>query len=213
LGLTLNAFAAQAPNAKSSSGPSSAPASAIDELRLADSLADYGERNKDPVALIEAAKIRKLLPAPLDAEPDQSLSSRGWQALLERAGQLAAGDPTVKGMIVDVRRLKRRDIPVIPLGIKLLHWKVNQNAADRAEVRFSADELAVVYLRTVPGVPLNLFVYDDLNNLICAGDSTSSGYECRWRPRRDGTYLINVRNDGTTPVDYELAINREPVPR
>jgi hypothetical protein len=58
-------------------------------------------------------------------------------------------------------------------------------------------------------VDLDLFVYDDLNNLICSGGGAEHNAQCRWRPRHDGSYLIDVRNNNEAEVDYELAINRE----
>jgi len=205
--------APQDPNVDRSIGPDTPATVAIDQLQLSDALADYGERNADPMALVEAAKIRKMLPPPLDAEPDSGEVARRWEALLARATQLAGPNPTVAGLVDDVRRLKRRDIPLIPLDIKFLHKQIKQKSADRAEVRFLAGQLAVIYIRPVPGVALNLFVYDDLNNLICTIEAGSPDSACRWRPRRDGSFLIDVRNNSAAAVDYDLAINREPVPR
>jgi hypothetical protein len=202
--------ASQDPNVDRSPLPDSPTAAAIDQLRLSDALADFGEHNADPLALIEAAKIRKLLPAPLNGS-NEAPSDLGWESLLARAAQLAGPDPMVKSLIADVRRLKARDIPVIPLQIKILHKQIRQKGADRAEVRFLAGELAVVYVHPVHGAGLELSVYDDLNNLICSAGGSAEGPECRWRPRRDGSYLIDVRNDSAADVDYELAINRETV--
>ena len=58
--------ASQEPNIDRSPVPDSPAAAAIDQLRLSDALADFGEHNADPIALVEAAKIRKMLPAPLN---------------------------------------------------------------------------------------------------------------------------------------------------
>ena len=135
------------------------------------------------------------------------------KTLLARASQLAGPNPMVAAFVADVRRLKIRNIPVIPVEVKLLHKQIKQNSADRAEVHFLAGEIAVVYIRPVASVALDLFVYDDLNNLICTSGSTEHNSECRWRPRRNGSYLIDVRNNNAAEVDYELAINREIVPR
>ena len=71
----------------------------------------------------------------------------------------------------------------------------------------------MIYIRPVAAADLEFFVYDDLNNLICTAGSTGEGAECRWRPRRDGSYLIDVRNRNSAEVEYELAINHETVPR
>jgi hypothetical protein len=205
--------ASQEPNVDRSPAPDTAATAAIDQLRLSDTLTDFGERNADPLALIEAAKIRKMLPPPLNAESGAISGTRTWQTLLARAAQLAGPNPMVEALIADVRRFQIRDIPVIPLEIKLLHKQIKQNAADRAEAHFLAGEIAVVYIRSVTPFDLNLFVYDDLNNLICTGGGTGHDSECRWRPRRDGSYLIDVRNNNAAQVDYELAINRELVQR
>jgi hypothetical protein len=205
--------APQEPNIDRSPVPDTAETAAIDQLRLSDRLADYGERTADPVALLEAAKIRKLLPPPLNTAPSSSAEPRTWQTLLTRAAQLAAPNPTIEALITDVRRLKTRDIPVIPLDIKLLHKLIQKNGADRAEVHFLAGEIAVVYVKPAGTVNLDLYVYDDLNNLICAGGGSGHEAECRWRPRHDGSFLIDVRNNNSAEVDYELAINREIVQR
>jgi hypothetical protein len=189
-------------------GPDTKASSAIEELRLSDTLAEFGTRSSDPLALIEAAKLRKT-----SALEDPRRSQADAEALLARAAEIAGPDPAVASLVEDVRRLKSRDIPVIPLGIKLLHKQIKQSAADRSEVRFLAGEVAVVYLRPTGGAGLELFVYDDLNNLICSSGAAGQGSECRWRPRRNGSYLIDIRNDTSSEVDYELAINREPVPR
>jgi hypothetical protein len=203
--------ASQDPNIDRSPAPDTASAAAIDQLRLSDALADFGVRNADPLALVEAAKIRKMLPPPLNDAGGEP-SDHAWESLLARAAQLGGTNPIVGSLINDVRRLKVRDIPIIPLDIKVLHKQIKQNGADRAEVRFLAGELAVVYVRPVSG-GLDLFVYDELNNLICVGGGSTQGTECRWRPRRDGSYLIDIRNNNSAQVDYELAINRELVPR
>ena len=191
--------ASQEPNIDRTPVPDSPAVAAIDQLRLSDALVDFGEHNADPIALVEAAKIRKLLPGPLNGS-NEAPSDRGWEPLLARAAQLAGADPMVGSFIADVRRLKLRDIPVIPLEIKFLHKQIRQNGADRAEVRFHAGELAVVYIRPVKGAGLDLFVYDDLNNLICSVGGSAEGPECRWRPRRDGSYLIDVRNNSVADV-------------
>jgi hypothetical protein len=204
--------ASQDPNIDRSPAPDTAATAAIDQLRLSDALADFGTRNADPIALVEAAKIRKMLPPPLNGSAEEP-SDHAWESLLARAAQLGGANPMVGSLIADVRHLKVRDIPVIPLDIKVLHKQIKQNGADRAEVRFLAGELAVVYVRPVSGVGLDLFVYDELNNLICVGGGGAQGAECRWRPRRDGSYLIDIRNNNSAQVDYELAINRELVPR
>ncbi len=56
--------APQEPNIDRSPAPDTAETAAIDQLRLSDRLADFGERTADPLALIEAAKISKIAAVP-----------------------------------------------------------------------------------------------------------------------------------------------------
>ena len=117
LGSALALWAVAAPqeiNVDRTPVPDTAATLAIDELRLSDTLADFGERKADPVALIEAAKIRKLLPPPLNSGSDAVPGTRTWQSLLARAAQFAGADPAAKSLIADVRSLKVRDIPPHP---------------------------------------------------------------------------------------------------
>src|SRR5262249_3101012 len=112
-----------------------------------------------------------------------------------------------------VRKLKGRDIPGIGDDVQQLRKLVKRNGLDRAEVRFKAGELAIVYVQPESDARLALLVYDEFNNLICSGDGDTHQSLCRWRPRWDGRYLLDVRNDGPNDVTYRLAINREIVAR
>src|ERR1700677_2728562 len=97
--------ASQDPNIDRSPVPDSPAAAAIDQLRLSDALADFGEHNADPIALVEAAKIRKMLPPPLS---DSGSPDHAWESLLARAAQLGGTNPMVGSLINDVRHLKVR---------------------------------------------------------------------------------------------------------
>ena len=180
---------------------------AIEQLSLSDRLADFGELHKDPVALVEAAMIRKQASAVLK---QAATAPRSWESLLTRAAQVAGPNPAIAGLIADVRAYKVRNIPTInATDASLLNKSIKQGGADRVEVRFSAGQPAVVYVHPVPEVNLGLFVYDEYNNLICTGEGESHEAQCRWRPRWDGSYLVDVRNNNDTEVAYVLAINRE----
>ena len=197
------------PNVDRSKPPSSTPLTeAIEQLRLSDQLADFGERHADAVALVEAAKIRKQAGAWLKPPSAAAPAGRTWESLLARAAQLDGSNPTVAGMSADVRALKVRSIPKGSVA-SVLNKSVKQRGADRLEVLFPASEPALVYVRPATAVDLDLFVYDEFNNLICTGASGGHDAQCRWRPRWDGSYLVDVRNNNDTEVAYVLAINRE----
>jgi len=217
LGLaSISSAATHEPNvAPGPAPPGSVPGTiaAIEQLRLSDTLADFGERHADPVALIEAAKIRKMLPPALSEPKNAGPKARTWESLLARAVQFSGGSPALRGLIADVRAYKPREIPSVAEDVHLLRKLIKQKSADRAEVRFKAGEVAVVYVQPDAGADLALFVYDEFDNLICYGDSASHDALCRWRPRWDGLFLLDVHNETTADVEYQLAINHEIVDR
>jgi|SRR5579883_3047346 len=179
----------------------------IEQWRLSDALAEYGERAGDALALVEAAKLRKLLAA--DIALPESGSARTWESLLARANDLSGTDKAIAAAIRGVRLMRLRDIPTLPPDVHVLHRQLVKNGSSRAEVRFHAGELAIVYLRCDGTAAVALSIYDDLNNLICASANGGRDAECRWRPRRDGSFLIDVHNNNTVDVEYDLAINQE----
>ena len=129
---------------------------AIEQLRLSDQLADFGEQHADAIALIEAARILKQANAVLKPVAATAPGARTWESLLTRASQLGSGNPTLAGLIADVRALKVRNIPTVPADASLLNKSVKQRGADRVEVRFKAGESAMVYVRPVAAVDLDL---------------------------------------------------------
>ena len=180
---------------------------AIEQLELANKLADFGERQADPVALVEAAKLLKRASATMPAK-GKAEGMRTWESLLIRASQLAGSNPTVANLAADVRAYKVRDIPRLD-GASMTNKTVKADGADRVEVTFHAGQMAMVYVRPTPPVDLDLYVYDEFENLICSGPNGGHESQCRWRPRRDGQFLLDVRNKNNTEVAYVLAINSE----
>ena len=180
---------------------------AINQLELANNLADFGERQADPVALVEAAKLLKRASAAVPVKGSVE-GMRTWESLLMRAHQLAGSNPAVANLAADVRAYKVRDIPRLD-GTSMTNKSIKADGTDRVEVSFHAGQMAMVYVRPAPPVDLELYVYDEFENLICSGPNGGHESQCRWRPRRDGQYLLDVRNKNSTEVAYVLAINSE----
>jgi hypothetical protein len=204
---------AASPGADPRQGPNADPAakldagqspalSAVERLALSNRLAAYGERNGDPVALVQAAKIRKGLGA-----GEASGSGHTFEQLLERAGQLAPGNPAVRALIADARNYKSRDLPLLGAGISALSKLIGSRAADRADLVFQGETPAVVYVRSPEAADLDLYVYDEYNNLICSDENAGSEAQCRWRPRWTGSFLVDVRNKNDQEVEYVLTAN------
>jgi hypothetical protein len=198
------------PVADTNRGPNADPAaklvasespalSAVERLALSDRLAAYGERNADPIALVQAAKIRKGLEA--------GGGGQTFDGLLERAEQLAPGNPTVRALIADARSYKSRDLPLVGAGLSALSKLIGSGAADRADLVFRGETPAVVYVRGPAAADLDLYVYDEYNNLICSDENAGGEAQCRWRPRWTGSFLVDVRNKNEQEVEYVLTAN------
>ena len=60
--------------------------------------------------------------------------------------------------------------------------------------------------RARPRRDLDLYVYDEYNNLVCRTRDRQEA-QCRWRPRWTGSFLVDVRNKHDREVEYVLTAN------
>ena len=177
-------------------------AATMAKLSLSDRLADYGAREGDPIALVQAARIRKSLPQAM-----LSTGPRSVEALLARAEAMSAGNAAVMALARDVRGMRSRSIPILSAGIGLLTKLVKGRSVDRAEVSFPGGAPAMVYVHANGDADIDLYVYDELNNLICVDDTIGPDASCSWRPRWNGSFLVDVRNKKDAEVAYVIALN------
>jgi hypothetical protein len=178
--------------------------SAVERLALSDRLAAWGERQGDPVALVQAAKIRKGVAG--EGQDGNQVVER----LLARAAALAPGNEAIRGLIADARSYRSRELPLLSAGVRTLRKLVRRLSADRADLVFKGETAAVVYVRADGDADLDLYVYDEYNNLICADEHAGQEAQCRWRPRWTGAFLVDVRNQHDREVEYVLSANDVP---
>jgi hypothetical protein len=74
-------------------------------------------------------------------------------------------------------------------------------------VRFVAGEVAEVALRGDGDTDLDLFVYDELGNLIAADEDNTDFCVVRWVPKWTGRFTIKVVNHGFVYNDFRIATN------
>lgn len=225
LGLTAGvaslAFAADAPKGPNTDPESKAAitpaATAVRESALADELAAYGYEHNDPVALIQAAKIRNSLGGsrPLDAKPtteggtatsDSKTTGRKMdsQSLLARAEALAGDNAAIKGLIADARGTKSRGaeggpkeaVSVVPAGGSI-SYVVNFRGAEPAMVAAVGDG----------DTDLDLFIQDEFGNVVCTDRDYTDRLFCQWHPRWTGPFRITVKNYGRVYNRYYVRTN------
>jgi hypothetical protein len=67
---------------------------------------------------------------------------------------------------------------------------------DEYVVRFKAGEMARVIASGNGYSDLDMFVYDQNNDLVCSDDDDTDEMVCTWVPERSGYYTIRIRNLG-----------------
>jgi len=216
--------ATTAPAAESSKGPNtgakaatpSETATAVETLALADNLAMYGIRQNDPVAVIQAAKIKKSIPvrALEGTKKSEGGGSKGADkssgydlsadALLARAESMSTGDATLQGLIKDARSTKSRGAVRGPMyGAATLP----AGNMDSYVVKFRGHEQAAVLVSGDGDTGLDLFVTDESGNTVCSVTDSRDAMLCLWTPQWTGPFAIHVRNLGRVYNNYELAVN------
>lgn len=197
---------------KAVSSEKSESAAAVESIRVADLLARYGYANKDPLALITAAKIKKQAGASeskavrvggksgeAKSKPDELAAD----AVLARGRELAAGRADLVALADDIGKSGTRGAENGP-GAK--RTVVNTRAVDSYRVTFRGGEPARVVVSGDGDSDLDLYVYDENGNRICQDTDATDTMICSWTPRYTGPFTIRVRNLGEANV-YRIVHN------
>jgi len=214
-GIAVAAEAGKGPNtgAKATSSEASA---AVETLATADALALYGIQNSDPVALIQAAKMKKAAPAKAleAAKKTEGQGTRGADkttgydlgvdALLARAEGMSAGNATLQALIADAKSTKSRGATRGPTR----HADtVLAGNTDSYVISFVGREQAAVLVSGDGDTDLDLYVTDENGNTICSDTDASDTMLCQWTPAWTGPFGIHIRNLGRVYNNYVLAVN------
>jgi len=177
-------------------------ATAVESLAAADALVHYGDANKDPLALITAAKImrdvgtsestaKRTSGAAGDAKQAQKQAS--VDAILARAKTLAGGRQDLVALADDVAKAGTRGAVGGPGTMRTV---VRSRSVDNFRVTFRGGEPARVYARGDGDSDLDLFVYDENGNRVCADTDSNDEMLCAFTPSWTGSFTIRVRNLG-----------------
>ena len=164
-------------------------------------LAEYGDRQKDGLSLLIAARIAdelglrqhdvKARPATISDKSSQSLSR---QALLARAQTYAAGRPDLISLIADAQASSSR-------GAQRGPWadKVTAAIIQPSEflVTFVKGVKATFGIRGDGDSDLELEIVDATGKKMCAPPQAGDVKSCNWVPIETAEYQIVVRNKGS----------------
>lgn len=194
---------------------SSPQADAVAQAALAEQLIEYGDRNKDALALITGAQIKARLgvrdgPAEKketkggDAKAGKPTSQRDTSvaAVVTRAKQYAGDRKDLIALADDIGKSRGAQG-----GPRNGATDVNPRARDIFNVSFRGGEPAIVAISGDGDTDLDLHVYDQNGNLICRAEGPTDDETCRWTPRWTGSFRIEVRNLGTVYNRYRIMHN------
>jgi hypothetical protein len=193
-------------------------ADALAKLGLGLQLAAYGEHEKDPLALLTAARLIKQAPAEdgkrekiVQGEPSESDKPKPLGAspvsaadLIKKALELAGDDATIKALAKTIEAEKPRGAT---RGAIRHRDQVRGRTIDTYTVEFRGGEVARVGLEGDHSSDLDLYVYDQNGNLIVSDTDDTDLCLVQWTPRWTGPFQIKIVNNGQVSNVYDLYSN------
>jgi hypothetical protein len=183
---------------------------------MARDLVEYGRKNNDPLSLIVAAGIRQQITltevdrkpttegATGEAAPD-STPELTVDAILEEATSMSGDDEQIAALAEDVKASATKGRSAGP-GYNVV--TLPGNTTDNYDnVDFNGGEYAEVYAEGSGATNLDLYVYDENDNLICSDTDYSDIAYCGWTPKWTGPFHIEVVNRGDASNRYALITN------
>lgn len=175
---------------------------AIAAVATATALARYGDANRDALALIQAAKMLKTAggteaaqkrSSGKGAEKAATANPYTADAVLARAKELAKDNPALTRLVDDVAVASARGAGG---GPKRHSDVVSSNDTDSYRIRYEGGEPAAIFVSGDGDSDLDLYVYDENDNLICSDTDSTDDMICRWNPRWTGPFTIRIKNLG-----------------
>lgn len=176
----------------------------LNQLHMADQLAEYAQDRRDPIALALAARIYlEVAPQGKEANGNSVELSDLSKAerMLQEAGSWSPDDQFVTALIEDIRAVKpkgRKGRPLFTEG-KALPGKVIELTET-----FEGKTSAGVYIQSQPHGQILLKIYDEDNQLICEAESVLNRSLCFWTPKEESIFRIKIINTSSIDAVYSL---------
>ncbi len=196
-------------------------AQAVADLSLAGKLAEYGRRVNNPTALVVAARIMKNTPAQ-DKKLDKATEGKETASKqAKKTGTLETSDK----LLADAKKMAEKSSNEIVLAMidkesKVVATRgkaggpirhVDRIMAGKTDIyrgiRFIGGEEAGVIVIGDGDCDLDLYVYDENDNLIEKDTDGTDRCIVTWTPSWTGPFTIKVKNYGSVYADYILVSN------
>jgi hypothetical protein len=211
MGIAMLALASWAQANQAADAKPSAPSSEQAAIQLAASLVTYGEQTQQALPFIQALQILKDNPLQAQAMPKEGETPNkpgtqllDYNAVLAQAKAFAAGDAHLLAVIDQIdKNGERGDIT----GPNYHEDVVQAGRTDVYTITFRGGELAEVGVVGDGDTDLDLYVYDENDNLIAKDIDYGDDCYVSWTPSWTGAFKIKIKNLGNVYNSYVLITN------
>lgn len=178
-------------------------------IQLGCDLARYGYSNKSALSLIEAARLLGSVTTQ-PATDERSVEGVGQtnegkkhstvsydpKQILKDAKKYAGKDKTLLALADQVEKSMGTPHRGSVVGANTIRDCVEGNTTDIWKCRFRGGEVARVIVVGDGDTDLDLYIYDENNNLIAQDIDYTDNCVCSWTPMWTGTFTIKIKNRG-----------------
>lgn len=217
-GLALPAQAQDKSGANAAEG-AGGDGGAVAQLAMAQELYRYGVEAGDALSVLAAARITQSVDAKdvdlaIETKPtegaDMTEDGEGVDApadaamMLDKAMELAAGDPALTGLVEDAKAEGSRGRVG---GASRTLSRLPAGHTDIFQVPFYGGRLAEIAIAGDGDADLDLLVTDENGNTICLDRSYSDRIYCSFTPSWTGNFIVVVKNMGRIRNSYYILTN------
>lgn len=212
-------FLAAMPPAQAAEKATSVEVETLRKVNLARQIIQLGMEDKDPLALIVAARIFREIP-PIEGPPPKKIDGnlatdrhsdkevmslvldRSVGNLLKKAREFAGERQDVLGLIDDVAEMSPRGAGGIVHLDHILGGKT-----DTYEITYEGMKPAALYIEAQGDADLDLSVQDKAGNEVCKDARRGVTSMCEWMPKQTEPFVIKVMNTKDQDIEYILLTN------
>lgn len=193
-GTALVSTAQAAPEAAATATAALAPADPFAQAVAARTVAEYARRQKDPVAMMTAARMLGEIPfAGADAAADAAFTPAG---LFAEAKALAKGDTMLLAQIRVAESTATRGVSSSAFGRGLVRnvQVVNPRGAYQFAVNAKGGETLRIGAIGDVGTNLTMRLKDASGRTVCLDDQGDYAPVCQLKPKAAGNYQVEITN-------------------
>ena len=183
-------------------------------LTMSGELAKLAATTRDPILMLAAARLEDLAPT---EEVSRVKTSKGGATedgedsepektdLYELAKQFSGTNETLRTIIETTK--SSGGTKQSTGGPRRWRDRVRANGTDSYVISFRGARTAEVAVLGDGDTDLDLFIYDEYDNLVCRDTDTTDQTYCSWSPAWTGSFRIKIENLGNVFNRYELLTN------